>query len=219
MKLKLVVVDLELSKRAKRVMAAALVPVFVVAGGAVAYANVLHVWAQGDTLNASDLNSNFAGLDGRVTTLEKTPAPVTVTAWTPYTVNVTVGGVPITTTPSGSSSTTGSWRRVGDTLEVDIDTSFPTCQVLGELAWSLPTGIVVDGSKLPGQYPIVGVGFAWNNGTNTNSTTTVVPVLGGQVVKLNHPTHSGALDCNAIGTGGDARLSFAVPVQGWTPNN
>jgi hypothetical protein len=70
MKLKLVVVDLELSKRMKRVAAAALVPALVLAGGAIAYANVPHTWNDKDVLMAAALNGNFADLDTRITPLE-----------------------------------------------------------------------------------------------------------------------------------------------------
>ena len=74
MKLKLVVVDLELSKRAKRIAVAALVPVLVIAGGAIAYANVPHSFKDGDVLNAADLNGNFDALDQRITKLEAAAA-------------------------------------------------------------------------------------------------------------------------------------------------
>jgi hypothetical protein len=74
MKLKLVVIDLELSKRAKRVAAAVLVPVVVLAGGAIAYANVPHTWNDGDTLDATDLNGNFADHEGRISKLEGSAA-------------------------------------------------------------------------------------------------------------------------------------------------
>jgi hypothetical protein len=69
MKIKLVVVDLELSKRAKRIVATMLVPILVIAGGALAYAGVPHTWANGDKLDATDLNANFANLDGRLSPL------------------------------------------------------------------------------------------------------------------------------------------------------
>jgi len=219
MKLKLVVVDLELSKRAKRTLVAALVPALVLGGGAIAYASNLHVWADGDTLNATDLNGDFSQLDGRLVKLEGQPAPVTITAWASYTPTVTAGGTPVTTVPVGSTPT-GLWRRVGDTLEVVIYTSFPTCSTAGQLGWSLPSGLAVDGTKLPGDYPVVGIGFASSPINNTNSTTSVVTQGdGSQVVALNHPTQSGGLDCPYIGAGGDVRMSFAVPIQGWLSSN
>ena len=69
MKIKLVVVDLELSTRAKRLAAALAIPLLVLGGGAVAYASVPHTWNDGDTLTAADLNTNFADLDTRVMAL------------------------------------------------------------------------------------------------------------------------------------------------------
>jgi hypothetical protein len=74
MKFKLFVIDLELSARAKRIAAAVVVPLLVLGGGAVAYANVPHSWADGDTLSAADLNGNFSALDQRVTTVEQAEA-------------------------------------------------------------------------------------------------------------------------------------------------
>jgi hypothetical protein len=74
MKIKLVVLDLELSRRTKRMAAAAAIAVLAVGAGAVAYANAPHAWSDGDTLTAVDLNGNFAALDGRITALEQ-PAP------------------------------------------------------------------------------------------------------------------------------------------------
>jgi hypothetical protein len=74
MKLKLVVLDLELSRRAKRILAAGAIAALALGAGAVAYANVSHTWSDGDALTAADLNGNFAALDGRLTALEQ-PRP------------------------------------------------------------------------------------------------------------------------------------------------
>lgn len=62
MKIKVVIVDLELSKRAKRVGAAVAVVLLAVGAGAVAYGSVPKIWNDGDTLTATDLNANFAAL-------------------------------------------------------------------------------------------------------------------------------------------------------------
>jgi len=62
MKIKIVVVDLELSRRAKRAGAAVAVVLLAVGAGAVAYASVPKTWTDGETLNAADLNANFAAL-------------------------------------------------------------------------------------------------------------------------------------------------------------
>jgi hypothetical protein len=64
MKLKVVVLDLELSRRAKRIVAIASVALPLLLGaGALALASVPPTFNDGDTLTAADLNSNFAALD------------------------------------------------------------------------------------------------------------------------------------------------------------
>jgi hypothetical protein len=70
-KLKLVIVDLEMSPRVKRRLLRLGLPIALVLGGsALAYANVPKVWNSGDKLLAADLNGNFSALDTRITTLE-----------------------------------------------------------------------------------------------------------------------------------------------------
>lgn len=66
MKMKIVVIDLELSRRTKRLAAAAVVAAIAIGAGAIAYASVPHTWNDGDTLNAADLNANFAALSDRL---------------------------------------------------------------------------------------------------------------------------------------------------------
>jgi phage-related tail fiber protein len=66
MKLKIVIVDLEIPPRVKRWGLRLGIPAVVLLGGAaVAYAGglvTLVTWSQGQTLNASDLNANFAAV-------------------------------------------------------------------------------------------------------------------------------------------------------------
>jgi hypothetical protein len=70
MKIKMIVVDLELSTRAKRIAAAAAIPLLVLGGGAVAYANVPHTWKDGDVLRAEDLNEDFEAHERQVSAVE-----------------------------------------------------------------------------------------------------------------------------------------------------
>jgi hypothetical protein len=96
-KLKVVIVDLELSSRAKQLLLRIGVPLaLVLGGGTLAYAGgwtVPHQWGvgapDGTTLTAAALNENFAaladagaGLDLRVTTLEGVN-PTTVKTYSP----------------------------------------------------------------------------------------------------------------------------------------
>jgi hypothetical protein len=90
MKIKVVVVDLEIPLRVKKwLVRLGVGGGLLLGGGAVAWAATLHSWSDGDTLNATDLNANFSALDARITALEtngasKTDLPI-VTAWTDYT--------------------------------------------------------------------------------------------------------------------------------------
>jgi hypothetical protein len=58
------------SRKARYVLWAALACAIVAGGGAIVWAAVPHTFNTGDTLQAADLNGNFAGLDTRVSALE-----------------------------------------------------------------------------------------------------------------------------------------------------
>jgi hypothetical protein len=71
MKLKLVIVDLELPPRFKKwAIRLGVFAVFALGASAIAWAAGLHTWAQGDVLNATDLNGNFTTLQQQITTLQ-----------------------------------------------------------------------------------------------------------------------------------------------------
>jgi hypothetical protein len=71
MKLKIVIIDFELSPRVRRWALRIGIPAVVLGVGAVAFAGVmpLHTWNTGDILDAGDLNGNFANLQGQIMTL------------------------------------------------------------------------------------------------------------------------------------------------------
>jgi hypothetical protein len=78
MKLKIVIVDLEIPPRVKRWGIRIGIPaVLLVGAGAVAVASVPTVWTGGQVLTAAALNANFTALDARITALEALPAQVT----------------------------------------------------------------------------------------------------------------------------------------------
>lgn len=100
MKLKIVVVDLELTKRQKRILAAALGGCMLGAA-AIAYAGVPNSFNTGQQLTAKALNDNFAYLDDAGAALAATVANVAsstpkVTEWQTYTPEVddTQNGTP-----------------------------------------------------------------------------------------------------------------------------
>ena len=57
---------------------AAVAITFLVGAGAVVYGSVPHTFNSGDTLQAADLNSNFAALDQRITALESAKSSVKI---------------------------------------------------------------------------------------------------------------------------------------------
>jgi microcystin-dependent protein len=93
MKIKLAVVDLELSRHQKRLAAALAVPVIIAAAGAVAYAAVPTMWKDGDVLKAADLNANFTAVDNRVASVENMLPPGTIMSY---------GGTPATSADGGA---------------------------------------------------------------------------------------------------------------------
>jgi len=189
------------------------VPLLMIGFAGVAL-GVPKTFTNGQLLTAADLNANF----------EQLP---TVTEWVAYTPEVTAGSPPgtaiaTTTVPDlpgvPPADSPGYWRRVGDTMEVRLDTFFPTCSMSGQLLWSLPAGYTVDAAKLSGHYDVVGTGTTVNPGTGAVLNTNVVathqlPLIGIQ------PATGGTGTCAVIGSGGEARLQFAVPIQGWTATN
>ena len=72
MKIKVVVVDFEVPARVKRLVLGVGIPLAILAGaGAIAYADVPHVFKNGDVLQGAELNSNFDELDKRLAAVEK----------------------------------------------------------------------------------------------------------------------------------------------------
>jgi hypothetical protein len=69
MKIKVVVVDLEMSPRTRRLVIG-IGSVLLLGIGAIAYASVPKTWVDPETLTSADLNGNFASLDGRLTAVE-----------------------------------------------------------------------------------------------------------------------------------------------------
>jgi hypothetical protein len=74
MKLKLVVVDMEMSPWMKRWGLRLAIPAVILLGGGVAVgAGSLHTWSDGDKLTASDLNDNFTSLQNEIAQLQTNP--------------------------------------------------------------------------------------------------------------------------------------------------
>ena len=142
MRLKIYVIDFEIPRPVKKWGLRVGIPLAVLlGGGAIAWAG-LKTWSAGDPLLAADLNANFTYLQS---------ATPTVTAWTAYTPSVTSSSTGATIS---NLTTTGAWRRVGDTIEVRILTSatgVPSGPTGEFWLWGLPGSPVdsVDFTKIP----------------------------------------------------------------------
>jgi hypothetical protein len=140
-----------------------------------------------------------------------------VTAWTSF-----------TPTGSWSSNTTytGFWRRLGDTMEVDLLVSLSGAPNNVSLTVNIPSGYTIDTAKMVGSGAISVVGVAlyfdnagvdYNGSVIYSSTTSVAAethsVSGTNVV-------SNGLGGNTMpftwGNGDKAYLHFSVPISTWT---
>jgi len=189
MKIKMVVIDLELSRSQRHVVAGAIGLGVLVSSLAVAFADVEKTWKDGDVLTAADLNASFAKLDERLSLVEQTPEPQipVVTEWTAYTPDLWVAN----TNVNSHATRVGYWRQVGDSIEVRIHATFagdPPADS-DRYEWSLPVGVVPDTNKFPpggwvggGRFDSIASGnsmVAVQVGAPAYSRLTVIPQGGG----------------------------------------
>jgi len=212
MKLKIVTIDLELSTLQKRgcLVAASLLLATVTASLAFA---VPQTFTPGETLTAADLNANFKGLDERATTLEG--ARVSVTPWVGADAVVKAGNSAVSVTADGAAKTM-HWRRVGDSVEVNVTARFPTCMPPGGLSFSLPPGLNVDYAKT-GSYGVLGAA-AISHSSSTLARGFVLANAAGQpdVVFVDVADSDGVdVACSDIGSNGWVRFQFTSPIVGW----
>jgi hypothetical protein len=205
-----------LSIDGKGVLRAAKVLVALSVFGALGVAHAeISEFDSGETLTATKLNGNFDDVDMRLVELQG--AAVTTTEWVSYSANVTnTAGAALTSSPIGGGST-GYWRRVGDTLEVRIATTVNCTN--GYPKWYLPTGLSIDTAKVPASYAVVGAANVGDGPDTETSMTVGIHDANGVVLLGSAPGSAvGTMDCNGLGTAGQARLAFSVPVAGWAVN-
>jgi hypothetical protein len=221
-KIKIVVVDLEIPPRAKRAALGIGLPIALLAGAsAIAYAGVPKVWTAGEPLKAAELNQDLAGLDQRLSSLESAASTYAaaasvpaLTPWTAYTPGFqTADGVPI-----NNAQASGSYRRVGDTLEFDVVVGFtgqPTSS--SSMYWIVTLPNSLAGLAYSTAYPaaVVGFGEAWNGTVNdlavhldgADPNHLFIDVVG----------TNGRLSTQSIafGTGRSFNIRGAVLIAGW----
>jgi hypothetical protein len=174
---------------------------------ATAIADVPHSFAPGEVLSAADLNANFDDLDQRIAA---TAGPV-ITEWQGYDPVVTAGVV-LDAVPDAPNTSGGYWRRVGDTLEVRIAQLVDCNGGSGQIRWSYPDNLTVDQDKGAISTPGSGLQF-----TPASSALEVVAVVSYEdFVHVDHAPVGGGVSCESLSGPTVFRMSFAVPVEGWT---
>ena len=113
MKLKVYVLDLEIPKSIKRRALLVGIPLATLLAAGVALATVPHTFANGQVLNATDLNDNFTSLDARLTALEA-KRPVAKVGTHTYSLDAKYCGKTAPTTGAVTSGALAGWAAVKD---------------------------------------------------------------------------------------------------------
>lgn len=130
-------------------------------------------------------------------------------------------------TPTGSWSTnttyTGKWRRVGDSMEVQIELALAGTPTTADLYIEIPAGYLIDTTKVNPtsglDYPIYGAGGIFDSGTRRYVTNVVHG--GSSIVGFSH-TESGnsglvnATNPISFGSGDKITGIFTIPIVGWS---
>lgn len=133
-------------------------------------------------------------------------------------------------TPTGSATTnstyTGMWRRVGDSMEVDLKVAYSGApNAFSTLSINLPTGYTIDTTKLAGSNSDRALGSVGghNNGTIYLASvyynnTTSVNIYGNYLAATPGQSAAQAISSTApftIGNGHYTYATFKVPITGW----
>ena len=175
-------------------------------------------WDANDVLTADDLNGNFADVDARILAAEN--ATPTITEWASYTPTLTTN----TNVAVAGATSIGSWRRVGDSVEVRLKTVFAGPPQSGATwwHWSLPPGLTVDSAKLgigqvlnTGDY--VGGGVAGQGPSNAFALSVYVRTPTTVSASANASSIYYINDTTPLtwSTSGAMAIQFTVPIAGW----
>ncbi|HEY4159024.1 MAG TPA: hypothetical protein VGM29_13035 [Polyangiaceae bacterium] len=182
--------------------------------GAVPYAvETDHAVSADSATSATSATTATGALDTRIKALE-TGVPK-VTTWTEFAVNA--GPAPLTSAGSiTNGSTTARWRRVGDSVQLRVETIFtgaPTPS--GQLFWALPASLLANVTSV--SRANVGTAVVWTNGTSLAQTCEVELTAAGNELYA-YCTGAGGPLTTTSPVSPPAEVDFDVwyPVQGWT---
>jgi len=130
-----------------------------------------------------------------------------VTDWQSYTPTITNGGT--------TSTNTGKWRRVGDSIELQTLQIFSGAGSAANLLIAPPTGITFDTTKTNGLNN-VGAGSWFDASANQEQTGTSVAVSSTNVGVFIDDNGGTIVQGNQIASGDYIRLQIMLPVVGWS---
>jgi len=161
MKLKVVIVDLELSPRAKRLALRFGVPAVILGIATVAYANVPITFTANTTLHAADLNTNFSALDARITALETSVAGLNRNPVSPHFAGIVYNG----TTQTVFNSSANIPNAPGESTAIVVTRTMAGGYNVNWVGASFPNGATVSFSVLQTGYTTNVTGFGESLGT------------------------------------------------------
>jgi hypothetical protein len=208
MKINVYTVDFETPRWLRKAIAC-VVPIGLVCGASVAYANVKHTFQANEVLKATDLNDNFTDLDKRVTALEAKAVPQ-LSEWQSYVsaVDDAANGNPLAVTSQAF------YRRVGDSIEAHVRLTNPTDSLsVSYMAMTIPSGLSVDGAKMAG---LGGVGTAAYYQAAGNTTTMCTVFVGNALQAVLVSCGGSLLTPSSLKSGDELAMRFTVPISGWT---
>ncbi len=140
------------------------------------------------------------------------------------------GNIPWTPTGAWSTNTTytGSWRRVGECAEIQVNVATSGAPDSATLLINLPTGLVIDTTKLSAS--TAGITILFSQGDIDDSGTTFYQVAASyqtttsiRAKYLSVTTHTYANVTQAapvtFGAGDSVYIKFIVPIVGWSSNS
>jgi hypothetical protein len=211
MKVKVYVIDFEIPPHVKRWGLRVRIPVVLLAAGGVALADLPVKYTDKQVLTANDLTANFNYVQGEVTTIQ-----TQLTPWQTYSATLHTSS---SNTAVTNQTTSAVWRRVGDAVELDIQTAFTAAPVsphMGYWVWSFPT---------PGGTPI-----SWNTALGSGLGIAWVYIAAGYSVACRAFPDGGGVAANcaggssflpavsglsSFGTGDQVELHLSLPIAGW----
>jgi len=131
-----------------------------------------------------------------------------VTDWVTFAANVSSVGV---------ATNVGKWRRVGDSMELQMNITFNGAGSGGNLLLSLPSGFTIDTTKLAGSLgggATVGAGSWFDSGT-AEKPGAVQALSSTQVGLITDAGSTNALPGTSLASGDIVRIEALVPITGW----